>query len=83
MSVAPDCRRDNGFHQPEQFRDRARFERNNVWAAFGQVWSSILIWHEKRASRRVLRDLTDSELQDIGISRADADKEVAKSFFWD
>ena len=83
MSAAPDCGRDSGFHQSEQFRDRARLDRHNVSVAFGRVWGSILLWQRKRASRRVLRDLTDSELHDIGIGRADAGKEVAKSFFWD
>jgi len=40
-------------------------------------------WHQKRESRRVLRDLTDAELLDIGVTRAEANKEASKSFFWD
>ncbi|WP_244619269.1 DUF1127 domain-containing protein [Rhizobium sp. 18055] len=42
-----------------------------------------MIWQQKRAGRRALRDLTDNELLDIGVSRAEAGKEIAKSFFWD
>ncbi|KQV81631.1 DUF1127 domain-containing protein [Rhizobium sp. Root1220] len=38
---------------------------------------------EKRASRSVLRHLTDAELADIGVTRAEAREEVSKSFFWD
>jgi len=40
-------------------------------------------WHQKRESRRVLRGLTDAELLDIGVTRAEASKEASKSFFWD
>ncbi len=47
------------------------------------VWNGMMLWCQKRSTRRVLRDLTDAELLDIGVSRADAGKEVAKSFFWD
>jgi uncharacterized protein YjiS (DUF1127 family) len=83
MSVAPDFRRDNRLHQAEQFRDTPRFNRHDVWAILGRVWGKVALWQQKRASRRVLRDLTDTELLDIGISRADAGKEVGKSFFWD
>jgi uncharacterized protein YjiS (DUF1127 family) len=83
MSVMPDLRRDNLPHQEAQLRETARFDRHNAWAALGRVWGRISLWQQKRASRRVLRDLTDTELLDIGISRADAGKEVGKSFFWD
>lgn len=37
---------------------------------------------EKRRSRLSLDDLTDSQLKDIGISRADAYREACRSF-WD
>lgn len=40
-------------------------------------------WLSKRASRRVLRDLTDDELCDIGLTRAEAHGEVSRSYFWD
>lgn len=45
---------------------------------FLAVWS----YFEKRHSRRDLRDLTDDQLQDIGITRSEACKEIGKSWFW-
>jgi uncharacterized protein YjiS (DUF1127 family) len=54
---------------------------------FGNLLSQILVrvrvWAGKRASRRTLRDLTDAQLLDIGITRREATREVTKSFFWD
>ncbi|MDF0699005.1 DUF1127 domain-containing protein [Rhizobium sp. MC63] len=37
---------------------------------------------EKRRSRRKLSDLTDDELRDIGLTRAQATAETSKSWFW-
>ncbi|WP_454849134.1 DUF1127 domain-containing protein [Rhizobium binxianense] len=42
----------------------------------------ILDWLEKRRSRQALAELSEDQLRDIGISRAEARKEVAKSWFW-
>ncbi len=36
----------------------------------------------KRRGRAALSELTDDELKDIGVSRADAMTEAAKSAFW-
>jgi uncharacterized protein YjiS (DUF1127 family) len=47
------------------------------------TWTRLKRWYEKRGSRRVLFDLTDAELSDIGLTRAEAQKEARKSFFWD
>ncbi|MBX5198861.1 DUF1127 domain-containing protein [Rhizobium sp. NZLR10] len=49
----------------------------------GRIWAAILLWNEKREGRRALRNLTASELKDIGVSQSDAAREVGKSFFWD
>ncbi|GLS33168.1 Uncharacterized conserved protein YjiS, DUF1127 family [Mesorhizobium albiziae] len=49
-----------------------------VRAAFGRLERQI----EKRNSRRLLLELTEHQLKDIGISRADADGEAARRF-WD
>jgi uncharacterized protein YjiS (DUF1127 family) len=38
---------------------------------------------QKREGRRALRELTDVQLHDIGITRAEARREISKSFFWD
>lgn len=37
------------------------------------------VWHRKRASRLVLRELSDEQLCDIGITRHDAANELAKA----
>jgi uncharacterized protein YjiS (DUF1127 family) len=37
---------------------------------------------EKRRSRMALCALTNDELEDIGVSRAEARKETARSAFW-
>jgi uncharacterized protein YjiS (DUF1127 family) len=44
---------------------------------------ALALWLEKRESRRVLHDLSDDQLQDIGLTRREARTETAKSFFWD
>lgn len=63
-----------------QSRPRAAFLLNDALRLFGhRLW----VWHEKRESRRTLRDLTEDQLRDIGITRREAGIEVSKSFFWD
>ncbi|GGD83100.1 uncharacterized protein YjiS (DUF1127 family) [Rhizobium sp. BK212] len=37
---------------------------------------------EKRRSRRTLSELTDDELRDVGLTRAQASAEASKSWFW-
>ncbi len=39
-------------------------------------------WATKRRTRYALLELTDTQLEDIGISRSEARREVAKSFYW-
>ncbi|CCM75804.1 DUF1127 domain-containing protein [Rhizobium mesoamericanum] len=62
-------------------------ERSDVlsytWSLLQFLWQRLSLWHEKRQSRRTLLNLTDDELLDVGITRADARKEASKSFFWD
>lgn len=48
-----------------------------------RVLSATFHWFDKRNGRLVLRELTDSQLEDIGLTRSEADREVSKSFFWD
>jgi uncharacterized protein YjiS (DUF1127 family) len=48
----------------------------------GMVWR-LSLWLRKRETRRNLRDLTDDQLRDIGLTRSEAMAEVSKSFFWD
>jgi uncharacterized protein YjiS (DUF1127 family) len=49
----------------------------------GKVFRALADWSEKRRSRAALRALTDDQLLDIGLTRHEVHREVAKSFFWD
>ncbi|MBX4956372.1 DUF1127 domain-containing protein [Rhizobium lentis] len=48
------------------------------------LWLLAAIEHrlEKRRSRRTLSELTDDELRDVGLTRAQANAEASKSWFW-
>lgn len=45
------------------------------------VWTLLKRWHFLWSSRRALRGLTDTELSDIGITRAEAEHEATKPFW--
>jgi uncharacterized protein YjiS (DUF1127 family) len=49
--------------------------------AFGRFLAAVRAWHMKRVGRLALRELTDDQLRDIGVSRSQARKESAKSRF--
>ncbi|SEL83573.1 protein of unknown function [Roseovarius azorensis] len=46
-------------------------------AGFGslmtRVYDTIVAWNERRATRKALSQLSDRELDDIGLSRGDID----------
>jgi uncharacterized protein YjiS (DUF1127 family) len=46
------------------------------------AWALAAQWHARAAERRALAQLSDSQLQDVGITRAEADGEAGK-WFWD
>ncbi|MGY5803090.1 DUF1127 domain-containing protein [Rhizobium hainanense] len=46
------------------------------------VLARFLAYLEKRETRWTLRELTDDQLRDIGMTRAEARTEVSKSWFW-
>ena len=48
---------------------------------FKYVFDVLLVWQERAETRLRLAKLDDYRLRDIGISRADAEREAAK-FFW-
>ena len=51
-------------------------------APWGRVSiAAIALYLEKRRSRQVLSELADHQLLDIGVTRAQADDEVSKSWF--
>jgi uncharacterized protein YjiS (DUF1127 family) len=69
----------------EQVAIRPKIETRRL--SPGTVTASMIAWivtrSEKRRSRSVLRDLTDDQLRDVGLTRSDVRREAAKSFFWD
>jgi uncharacterized protein YjiS (DUF1127 family) len=42
---------------------------------------TLRAWSVKRRSRLALRDLTEDQLRDIGLTPKDVSQELAKSFF--
>ncbi|MBB6487428.1 DUF1127 domain-containing protein [Rhizobium lusitanum] len=49
-----------------------------LWRAVAAAWS----YFEKRDSRRDLGELTDDQLEDIGVTRSEARSEIGKSWYW-
>jgi uncharacterized protein YjiS (DUF1127 family) len=47
-----------------------------------QAWSRIIQWRETSRQRRVLGELSDQLLKDIGLSRVDSEREANRPF-WD
>ena len=43
--------------------------------------ATAITWQQRENERQHLRDLDDRLLSDMGLSRADVDKEVAKPFW--
>ena len=63
----------------------SRFTLLNVWTITQQGLKQLLTqtarWQAKQQQRQQLRQLSDRLLDDIGISRAQAEKEAAKPFW--
>ncbi len=57
--------------------------RASVRALLLRLWRACHAWHVKRRTRYSLLEMTDDQLQDIGISRSEARREIGKSFYWD
>jgi uncharacterized protein YjiS (DUF1127 family) len=72
--------------QDGSFRgDRQAVSAASLWAragaAAGEVVTKLLVWHDRARERRTLLGLSDRQLRDIGISRADAGREGDKPFW--
>jgi uncharacterized protein YjiS (DUF1127 family) len=50
---------------------------DRLFAAVGQV----LLWYGRARERRALAELDDHLLRDIGVSRAEAEREITKPFW--
>jgi uncharacterized protein YjiS (DUF1127 family) len=51
-------------------------------AALRRIGEVVAQWRERTRSRSQLLGLDDAQLKDIGISRADVDREAMKPFWW-
>jgi uncharacterized protein YjiS (DUF1127 family) len=56
--------------------------RISAAAVATQLLSRAMLWLEVRRQRRQLQSLSDAMLRDIGLSRADAEREATRPF-WD
>ena len=45
------------------------------------LWETLITWRERASQRRHLASLEDHQLKDMGISRADAEREAGKPFW--
>ena len=62
-----------GFFEPSRHARRFR-----MWP---DVLATVLLWRERRRTRRHLDDLDDRALADVGLTRAQQRSECAKSFW--
>lgn len=59
---------------------RAHCQREiTLWIS--NAWRLLLFWQERYAQRQALAALEDHRLADIGLSREDVAREVAKPFW--
>ncbi|MBB2675208.1 UNVERIFIED_ORG: uncharacterized protein YjiS (DUF1127 family) [Rhizobium esperanzae] len=59
---------------------RSKLRRTVRWGR--GLPAAVEHWLTKRRSRRRLSELTDEDLRDIGLTRAQATAETSKSWFW-
>ena len=53
-----------------------------LWTLAKRGWDQVIMWREISRQRNELRRLSESLAKDIGISRAEAERE-ADRHFWD
>ena len=54
---------------------------NRFFAALSTVIAAMIAWNDARVTRNALSGLTDRELEDIGLSRADIDNVALSNNF--
>jgi uncharacterized protein YjiS (DUF1127 family) len=52
-----------------------------AWASLGRLAELISTWRQRSAERRHLHGLNEYMLKDLGISRADVDRETSKRYW--
>ncbi len=65
----------------ESFRQHPVGFAGALSQAVSTAFGALSLWQERAAQRTHLAALGDHALKDIGISRADADREAAKPFW--
>jgi uncharacterized protein YjiS (DUF1127 family) len=63
------------------FRGERTGLASSINRAVGAAVDKIFLWQERAAQRAQLAGLEDHLLKDIGIGRAEADREAAKPFW--
>jgi uncharacterized protein YjiS (DUF1127 family) len=48
---------------------------------FAQIGETLRVWRERQHERRMLAELTDRDLHDVGLSRGDIYFEAEKPFW--
>lgn len=56
-------------------------KRAAVWSPLQALWCHVRIWRARVRQRKALANLDDRLLYDVGISREQAVREVAKPFW--
>jgi uncharacterized protein YjiS (DUF1127 family) len=80
MTALTDRFRDGSFRGQRQAVSAPSLLDRAATAA-GEVVTRLMVWHERARERRALLGLSDLQLRDIGISRADAGGEGEKPFW--
>jgi uncharacterized protein YjiS (DUF1127 family) len=55
--------------------------RQNVLSLLARSLATLHLWQQRRHGRRDLRGLDDRMLRDIGLNRAEAEREARKPFW--
>ncbi len=69
------------FHTQRSMHLQSRLPQSPMALVVITVATTLLTWDLRRSTRRVLKTLTDTELQDIGLTRDEAYTE-ARRLFW-
>lgn len=79
-TIDPDeYERERVFRDAGEMVDAQPFPVATPRTLMGRIISPVKIWFAKRQSRLSLRDLSPSQLRDIGLSRCDAASELKKA----
>jgi uncharacterized protein YjiS (DUF1127 family) len=79
MTTLTDRFRDGSFRGYRQATPASLWMR--AGRAAGDAVTRLMVWHDRARERRALLGLSDVQLRDIGISRADAGSEGDKPFW--